>query len=169
MQSNKVQKNCILSAETIKRKLKRMALEIAEQNADEKELIIAGINGNGELLAKALVEELKRVVAANINMVIIQVNKRQPLDAKLNTPVDVNEKVVIIVDDVSNTGKTLLYGLKPFIDNLPKKIQTAVLVERSHKLFAVQPDYVGLSIATTLQEHITVETSGNEITGAWLH
>lgn len=169
MQSNNVQKNCILSAESIKRKLKRMALEIAEQNAEEKELIIAGINGNGEVLAKALVDELKQVVAANINTVIIQLNKKQPLDAKLSTSLDVNEKVVIIVDDVSNTGKTLLYGLKPFINNLPKKIQTAVLVERSHKLFAVQPDYVGLSIATTLQEHITVETVGNDITGAWLH
>ena len=169
MQSNNVQKNCILSAESIKRKLKRMALEIAEQNADEKELIIAGINGNGEILANKLVEELQHVVSAKLHTVSIQLNKKQPLDAKLTTSMDVNEKVVIIVDDVSNTGKTLLYGLKPFIDNLPKKIQTAVLVERSHKLFAVQPDYVGLSIATTLQEHISVETNGNDITGAWLH
>lgn len=169
MQSNNVQKNCILSAETIKRKLKRMALEIAEQNADEKELVIAGINGNGEVLANKLVEELQHVIPAQLHTVSIQLNKKQPLDAKLNTSIDVNDKVVIIVDDVSNTGKTLLYGLKPFIDNLPKKIQTAILVERSHKLFAVQPDYVGLSIATTLQEHITVETDGNNITGAWLH
>lgn len=169
MQSNNVQKNCILSAETIKRKLKRMALEIAEQNADEKEIIIAGINGNGEVLANKLVHELQQVLSSNLETVIIQLNKKQPLDATLSTSIDVNNKVVIIVDDVSNTGKTLLYGLKPFISNLPKKIQTAVLVERSHKLFAVQPDYVGLSIATTLQEHITVEVEDNEITGAWLH
>jgi len=169
MQSNNVQKNCILSAETIKRKLKRMALEIAEQNADEKELIIAGINGNGEVLASKLVQELQQVVSSRIEAVTIQLNKKQPLDAVLSASIDVNDKVVIIVDDVSNTGKTLLYGLKPFIANLPKKIQTAVLVERSHKLFAVQPDYVGLSVATTLQEHITVETEGNEIIGAWLH
>ena len=169
MQSNNVQKNCILSAETIKRKLKRMALEIAEQNADEKEIIIAGINGNGEVLANKLVLELQQVLSAKLDSVTIQLNKKQPLDATLNISINVNDKVVIIVDDVSNTGKTLLYGLKPFIANLPKKIQTAVLVERSHKLFAVQPDYVGLSLATTLQEHISVETEGDEITGAWLH
>lgn len=169
MQSNNSQKNCILSSETIKRKLKRMALEIAEQNADEKELIIAGVNGNGELLAQKLVEELQKVVPTKLSTVVIQLNKKQPLDAQLSTSMDINDKVVIIVDDVSNTGRTLLYGLKPFITNLPKKIQTAVLVERSHKLFAIQPDYVGLSVATTLQEHITVETEDSQITGAWLH
>ena len=78
-------------------------------------------------------------------------------------------QVIIVVDDVSNTGKTLLYAFKPFLQYQPKKIQTLVLVERSHKLFAVQPDYVGLSVATTLQEHISVETKDDEITGAWLH
>jgi len=169
MQLNNVQKNCILSAESIKRKLKRMALEIAEQNAEEKELIIAGINGNGEILAQKLVEELQPFVNGTIDILTIQLNKKQPLHATLNKSIDVNDKVVIIVDDVSNSGKTLLYGLKPFIENLPKKIQTAVLVERSHKLFAIQPDYVGLTIGTTLQEHISVETANNELTGAWLH
>src|SRR5215217_3220634 len=169
MQSNNVQKNCILSAESIKRKVKRMALEIAEQNADEKELIIAGINGNGEVVAQKLVQELGPFISATIQTITIQLNKKQPLHATLNTNVDVNDKVVIIVDDVSNSGKTLLYGLKPFIESLPKKIQTAVLVERSHKLFAIQPDYVGLTIGTTLQEHITVETENGELSGAWLH
>ena len=169
MQLNKVQKNCILSAESIKRKVKRMALEIAEQNADEKELIIAGINGNGEVLANKLKNELQPYISGQIISVTIQLNKKQPLHATLDSTIDVNDKVVIIIDDVSNTGKTLLYGLKPFIENLPKKIQTAVLVERSHKLFAIQPDYVGLTIATTLQEHITVETEGSELSGAWLH
>ena len=169
MQLNNVQKNCILSAESIKRKLKRMALEIAEQNADEKELIIAGVNGNGEVLAHKLLQEIQPFISGTLTYVTIQLNKKQPLGAVLHTDIDVNDKVVIIVDDVSNTGKTLLYGLKPFIENLPKKIQTAVLVERSHKLFAIQPDYVGLTIATTLQEHISVETESGEITGAWLH
>ena len=78
-------------------------------------------------------------------------------------------KVIIIVDDVANTGRTMLYALKPFLQAHPKKIQTLVLVERSHKLFPIQTDYVGLSITTTLQEHIAVETEGDEITGAWLY
>jgi pyrimidine operon attenuation protein/uracil phosphoribosyltransferase len=74
----------------------------------------------------------------------------------------------IIVDDVVNSGKTLLYSVKPFLEFQPKKIQTLVLVERSHNNFPVQSDYVGLSISTTLQEHIFVEVQGDEITGAYL-
>jgi pyrimidine operon attenuation protein / uracil phosphoribosyltransferase len=81
---------------------------------------------------------------------------------------DFNKKVVILVDDVANSGKTLTYALKPFLEFHPKKIQTLVLVERSHKVFPVQPDYVGLSVGTTLQEHIYVEVDGDEVKGAWL-
>jgi pyrimidine operon attenuation protein/uracil phosphoribosyltransferase len=75
---------------------------------------------------------------------------------------------VILIDDVSNSGKTLLYAIKPFLNSSPKKIQTLVLVERSHNLFPVKPDYVGLSVATTLQEHIYVEVDKGRVKGAWL-
>jgi pyrimidine operon attenuation protein / uracil phosphoribosyltransferase len=73
------------------------------------------------------------------------------------------------VDDVANSGKTIMYALKAFLSQRPKKIQTVVLVERSHKLFPIQTDYSGLSIATTLQEHIAVETKDGEVEGAWLY
>ncbi len=76
--------------------------------------------------------------------------------------------MIIVVDDVSNSGKTLLYALKPFINSHPKKIQILVLVERTHTSFPVRPDYVGLSIATTIQEHIFVEVNGEEVAGAYL-
>jgi pyrimidine operon attenuation protein/uracil phosphoribosyltransferase len=76
--------------------------------------------------------------------------------------------VVIIIDDVANSGKTLLYAVKPFLEFQPKKIQTLVLVERSHNNFPVRPDYVGLSISTTLQEHIFVEVKDGEVTGAYM-
>ncbi len=102
-------------------------------------------------------------------MAHIDINKKNPLSAAILPQADLTDEVIIVVDDVSNSGKTLLYSLKPILDFLPKKIQTLVLVERSHKLFAVQPDYVGLTVATTLQEHISVETDGEKITGAWLH
>jgi pyrimidine operon attenuation protein/uracil phosphoribosyltransferase len=80
----------------------------------------------------------------------------------------VDGKVVILVDDVANSGKTLLYALKPFLSFHPRKIQTLVLVERTHKMFPVNSDYVGLSVATTLQENIIVEVSNGEVTGAWM-
>ncbi len=162
-------KNCILTAETIKRSIRRMAFQVAENNADEPFIIVAGIVGNGRVVAAKLIAELKPMIEASIELIDIDLNKKEPLDAVVNNSQDFNGKVIIVVDDVSNTGKTLLYALKPFLHFQPKKIQTLVLVERSHKLFAVQPDYVGLSVATTLQEHISVETADEEITGAWLH
>ena len=162
-------KNCILDSQAIHQKMKRMALEVAEQNLDESELIIAGINGNGEVVAKKLAEELKKVHHFKIKMTTVSLNKKNPLEVSLGDNLDLNDKSIIVVDDVANTGRIMLYALKPFLQFYPKKIQTLVLVERSHKLFPIQNDYTGLSITTTLQEHIAVETAEDEITGAWLY
>lgn len=162
-------KNAVLDKDAIERKLKRMAYEIAERNLDEHELIIAGINGNGELVAKKLIEQIRKIHSFHIEELTVQLNKKNPVDVLLHKNISIENKVVILVDDVANTGKTMLYALKPFLDASPKKIQTLVLVERSHKLFPIQTDYAGLSIATTLQEHITVETMDDIITGAWLY
>lgn len=162
-------KNCVLNKEAIQRKLQRMAYEIAEQNIDEKELIIASIQGNGEIVAKDLYKEIQKVHPFQLQTLIIQLNKKDPLQVSLSSGITIENKTIIIVDDVANTGKTMLYALKPFLHFHPKKIQTLVLVERSHKLFPIQTDYAGLSIASTFQEHIAVETEGEEITGAWLY
>lgn len=162
-------KNCVLDKQAIRRKLKRIAYEIAEQNMEETQLVIAAINGNGEVVAKNLIEELKRIHHFQIQTLTIQLNKKDPLKTSLTNDFSFENKVVIIADDVANTGKTMLYALKPFLNAYPKKIQTMVLVERSHKQFPVQTDYAGLSIATTFQEHIAVETDGQEINGAWLY
>jgi pyrimidine operon attenuation protein / uracil phosphoribosyltransferase len=162
-------KNCILNRQAIAQKMKRMALEVAEQNLDEQELIIAGINGNGEIVARCLTKELNDTYPFQIQTVTIHINKKDPLQVSISEPLDFNNKSVIIVDDVANTGRIIMHALKPFLDFQSKKIQTFVLVERSHKLFPIQNDYTGLSIATTLLEHISVETSGDDITGAWLY
>ena len=166
---NNAKTNGILSAEVVKRKLRRMALEIAERNAGEKALIIAGISGNGEIVAQQVMQELQPISDIQVQLITVQVNKKDPFEVQLGASIDFNDKIIILVDDVANTGRTMLYALKPFLQFRPKSIQTLVLVERSHKLFPVQTDYVGLSIATTLQEHIRVETSNGSITGAWLH
>lgn len=162
-------KNCILNRQAIAQKMKRMALEVAEQNLDEKELIIAGINGNGEIVARILTEELNKIYSFKTQNISIQINKKDPQQVSINEEINFNGKTVIIVDDVANTGRIIMYALKPFLNFQPKKIQTLVLVERSHKLFPIQNDYKGLSIATTLLEHISVETEGEDITGAWLY
>lgn len=162
-------KNCILNRQAIDQKMKRMALEVAEQNLDETELIIAGINGNGEIVAKKLATELMKIHPFKIQTTTIRLNKKNPLEVSLAHSLQLDNKSIIVVDDVANTGRIMLYALKPFLQCYPKKIQTLVLVERSHKLFPIQNDYTGLSITTTLQEHIAVETAQDEITGAWLY
>lgn len=162
-------KNCVLDSEAVRTKLKRIALEIAEQNWDEHEIIVAAINGNGEILAKKLMQELSQITAWQLIPVVIVLNKKDPVDVAVQPVIDFTNKAVLIVDDVANTGKTMMYALKPFLAAYPSKIQTVALVERSHKQFPVHTDYTGLSIATTLQEHIEVQTENNEITGAWLY
>ena len=159
----------ILDEEAVKRKIKRMALEVAEQNAGEKEVVIAGIVGNGETVAQSIADELRKISSIKTTVITIQLNKRELGDVTLQPSIDIDQRIIIIADDVANTGKTMFYALKPFLNSSPKKIQTLALVERSHKLFPIQTDYTGLSIATTLQEHITVETEGQRITGAWLY
>jgi pyrimidine operon attenuation protein/uracil phosphoribosyltransferase len=164
-----VTKNSVLNKEAISRKMRRIALEIAEQNINENSLILAGIAGNGVIVAKSLEQELKKISSLKTESITIRLNKKDPLEVSFDRTVELENRVIIIVDDVADTGRTMLYALKPFLNAHPKKIQTMVLVERSHKLFPIQTDYTGLSITTTLQEHISVETEGEEIIGAWLY
>src|SRR5687768_118670 len=163
------QKNYILSKEVAEKKLRRMAYEILENNIDEKELILAGIRESGSVVAKTIQKMLGEISSIKTELITITLDKKKPTDVSLSKSFDFNNKVIILIDDVSNSGKTLLYALKRFIHAHPKKIQTLVLVERTHTSFPVRPDYVGLSIATTIQEHIFVEVKDETVTGAYLH
>ena len=161
-------KKYILTGEVAAKKLQRMAYEILENNITESKIIFAGIPENGTVIAKGIQKILSEISAIKTELISISLDKRLPKEVKLSKTIDLNNQVVIIVDDVVNSGKTLLYSVKPFLEFQPKKIQTLVLVERSHNNFPVQPDYVGLSISTTLQEHIIVEVEGDQVTGAYL-
>jgi pyrimidine operon attenuation protein/uracil phosphoribosyltransferase len=161
-------KNYILSKEVAEKKLRRMAYEILEDNLDEKEIILAGIRESGSVVARNIQRMLGEIAPVKTALITLSLEKKQPKEVTLSQSPDFNDKVIIIIDDVANSGKTLLYALKPFLNSHPKKIQTLVLVERSHTSFPVRPDYVGLSVATTLQEHIYVEVKGEEVLGAYL-
>ncbi len=158
----------ILNKEVAAKKLQRMAYEILENNIDEKKVILAGIPENGSVIAKTIQKILADISSLQTELISISLDKRQPKEIVLSKQMDFNNEVIIVIDDVVSSGKTLLYSLKPFLDYQPRKIQTLVLVERSYKNFPVRPDYVGLSISTTLQEHIFVEVDGNEVRGAYL-
>jgi pyrimidine operon attenuation protein/uracil phosphoribosyltransferase len=161
-------KNYILSKQVIEKKLRRMALEIIEKNPDEKQIILAGIRESGSVVAKNVQQQLAEISSIRTELITISLDKHQPKEVKLSKKIDFNDKVIVVIDDVANSGRTLLYALKPFLEYHPKKIQTLVLVERSHNSFPVHPDYIGLSIATTLQEHIYVEVDGDTVNGAYL-
>ena len=158
----------ILSKEVAAKKLRRLALEVVENNYNEPELILIGIRDNGIVLANEISGYLKEIFTGEISVIELSLDKKRPSEITLSRSVDFNGKSILLIDDVANSGRTLLYALKPFLDYLPKKIQSMVLVERSHNTFPVHPDYVGLSISTTMQEHIYVEVDGDIVTGAYL-
>ena len=162
------EKKYILDQSVAEKKLRRMALEIIENNADEQQIILAGIRESGSVVAKCMQQYLSEISGLATEVISISLDKREPKEVSLSKKMDFTNKVIILVDDVANSGKTLLYALKPFLDYQAKKIQMLVLVERSHNNFPVRPDYVGLSISTTLQEHIYVEVSGDKVLGAYL-
>lgn len=146
-----------------------MAYEIVEQNVNEKQIILAGIKQNGSVIATALYQFLKEIFKGEIKIIEIKIDKKDPKNISLSEEINFDNKVILVVDDVANSGKTLLYALRPFLDFYPKKIQTLVLVERSYKEFPVSPDYVGLSVSTASTEKIIVEVSKGEIKRATLN
>ena len=161
-------KNYILSEEVTQRKLLRMAYEILENNFDEKEILFAGIRESGSVMARNIQKLFSGISDISTDIITITLDKKFPEEVTFSKEISFDNKPVILIDDVSNTGRTLLYALKPFLSAHPKKIQTLVLVERTHKIFPVKPYYVGLSVSTTLQEHIYVEVDGEQVKGAWL-
>ncbi|MFK8005756.1 MAG: phosphoribosyltransferase family protein [Saprospiraceae bacterium] len=153
----------LLDARQIKQKIKRLAIEILEQNFGEKEIILAGINNNGLGFAKMLEKEIVQLTENKITLTSINLSPANPLESEvtINIPEkDLNNKVIIIVDDVANTGRTIFYAIKPLLEVLPKKIQVAVLVDREHKSFPIKVDYVGVSLFTTIQDDIDVQIKG---------
>ncbi|MEO9209760.1 MAG: phosphoribosyltransferase family protein [Ginsengibacter sp.] len=159
----------ILSKEVAYKKIERMAYEIVERNMEEDTIILAGIKNSGLIIASILYKFLKKIFKGEIIIVTISIDKKEPKSIALTPLINFDNEVIILIDDVSNSGKTLLYAMKPFLEFYPKKIQTLVLVERSYKEFPISPDYVGLSVATALSERIVVETAGGEILGATIN
>jgi len=150
----------ILNHRQIQQKIKRLAIEVLERNTEEDELIVAGINNNGLTFARLIVDELKKMTDAPIHLTRIILNPADPMSQAIQIEMplaELDQKAILIVDDVANTGRTLFYACQPLLSILPRKIEVAVLVDRTHKSFPIAVDYVGLSLATTLKENIKVQ------------
>jgi pyrimidine operon attenuation protein / uracil phosphoribosyltransferase len=149
----------VLAHAQLKQKIRRIAFEIYEQNFKEKVIIVAGIDGQGYVLAKQIVKELENISPAEVKLVKVSLDKLAPQQSEVTLDCEIKEvkkKTIVLVDDVLNTGKTLAYGLKPFLNIEVKKIEIAVLVNRSHANFPIYPMYTGYKLATTINDHVEV-------------
>lgn len=161
-------KKYILTKEAADKKIRRMALEICERNYNETELLLIGIKENGIVVAEKISTYIKEGFSGKVTVHALSIDKKQPAGIEIIPHADCGNKAVLLVDDVANSGKTMLYALKPLLKNYPRKIQTAALVERTHKSFPVSIDYTGVSVSTALNEHIYVEVEAGQVTGAWM-
>jgi pyrimidine operon attenuation protein / uracil phosphoribosyltransferase len=163
-------KKYILNKAAATQKLQRLALEIAEQlSGDTSDIYIIGIRNSGTVIAEKVAANLKAIVQNTVHNLSVSFDKNKPTDIELsNNHIDFNNTNIILTDDVANSGKTLLYALKPLLQFHPKRIQTLVLVERMHKQFPIKSDYIGLTVATTPQDHIQVEVINGEVEGAYI-
>lgn len=158
----------ILTEQQIAQKIKRMAFEIWEKNSTESEIVILGIADSGAVIAEKLVNHLNEISPLKVEFHTLSFDKKNLKDLVLDLPTSISDKSVIIVDDVANSGSVLMYTMKALLALDPRKIQVAVLVDRKHKDFPINPDIIGHTLFTTIQEHIEVTSEGNTVTGAYL-
>ena len=153
------EKTLILNSDQVDQKIRRIAYEIFENNFKENTLVLAGLDGQGYSFAKLLATELEAISPIALKVVKVTLDKLAPQQSEVTLDVEAKElkkKCIILIDDVLNTGRTLAYGMKPFLITEVKKIEVAVLVNRSNTLFPITPTYTGYQLTTILNDHVEV-------------
>ena len=159
-----ITKNIILNHQEIQHKIRRIAYQIYESNVYEDDIILAGIQENGFLLAKKLKQNIEKISDIKPILCKVIIDKKNPL-AEVTTTLSKEEyanKSLVLIDDVLYSGSTLIYGVKHFLDVPLKQFKTAVLVNRNHKKYPVKADFKGISLSTSLNEHVEVILSGKQ-------
>ena len=151
-------KKKILDYQSIKKKIRRISLQILESNIDQDEIIIAGIDLNGFIIAKKISQEISKISEINIKLCKVKIDKKNPLN-DISTSLNFEEyqnKYIVVIDDVLNSGATLMYSVKYFLNTKIKSLKTAVLVDRNHKKYPIKADFKGLSLSTSIQSKVEV-------------
>ena len=158
-----MESSIILTNDQIQNKTRRIAYQIYETHSNEKEIIIAGISGNGFVFAQNIATMVSTISDLKVTICEVKINKKNPLNSIVTSldPDEYKNKPLVLVDDVLNSGTTLIYGIKHFLEVPLKKFKTAVLVNRNHKKYPVKADFKGISLSTSLQEHINVSFDQN--------
>jgi pyrimidine operon attenuation protein/uracil phosphoribosyltransferase len=143
----------ILGAEAIAHKVQRLAWELYDRHSKAEQLYVVGIQGNGYWLAQQLVGKLNAISDMKIELMELALDKSdpKPADMQIDLPSGAH---VALVDDVLNSGRTLLWAVIKLMEFHPQQLSTTVLVDRSHKRYPVKADIKGLSLSTTLQETV---------------
>ena len=155
--------NCILTAEQAKLSIRRIAYQIYEDNTNEKRLVIAGVMSNGYQVAKSITKVLRSISDIELIDCKIHIDKKNPQN-KIQTSIDTTvyeNHSVVIVDDVLHTGSTLIYSVRHFLQVSLSQCKVAVLINRNHKKFPIKADYKGLSLSTSMQEHVEIVCKNN--------
>ncbi len=163
-------KNTILTHQEIDHKIKRIAYQIYETFVDEDEIVIAGIAHNGFIFAEKIATALNEITSIKTVLCEVTINKQKP-EETIQTSLpkeDYTNKGLVLVDDVLNSGTTLIYAVKHFLEVPLKKFKTAVLVDRNHKKYPVKADFKGISLSTSLLEHVSVIFDENGQNAAYL-
>ncbi len=150
--------NKILNHTEIEHKIKRIAYQIYETFVDEDSIVLAGIASNGYILAEKIAKVLGEISPLKILLCEVFIDKQNP-NAEITTSLSkeaYKNQGLVLVDDVLNSGTTLVYGVKHFLEVPLSKFKTAVLVDRNHKKYPVKADFKGISLSTSLQEHVQV-------------
>jgi pyrimidine operon attenuation protein/uracil phosphoribosyltransferase len=159
-------KTQILNKKQIHQKLNRIAWQIFESNYEENKVVIVGISGNGYELAKRLSHIIIDISEIEVQLAEININKKEPFYSITEIELDEKEytnKVVILVDDVLNSGKTMIYAVKHFLNVPLKKIISVTLIDRKHHRFPIRTDYSGLVLSTSMKDHVTVKLGENDV------
>jgi len=159
-----MESSIILTNEQIQNKTRRIAYQIYETNSNEKEIIIAGIKGNGYVFAQNIAQILSSISDIKVVLCEVKIDKKNPIK-EITTSITSNDyknKSLVLVDDVLSSGTTLIYGIKHFLEVPLKRFKTAVLINRNHKKYPVKADFKGISLSTSMREHVSVVFKKND-------
>ena len=157
--------NLIFDEKKIQYCTKRIAYQIFESNINNKEIFLLGIADNGFVFAKEIEKNLSKITQIKITTLKLEVDKNKPgnkifLDFKVK---NLENKSLVVVDDVLNTGLVLAHALKFLLTVYIKQIKIAVLVNREHNKFPIKADFKGISLSTSVNETVKVNLNGKQI------
>ena len=155
-------KNIILDYQDVENKIKRISLEILEDNIDQKNLILFGVSKNGKIIAKKIITLIKKYSKIDLELIGVEIVLNSKNVLKFDKDFKVNNRSVIIVSDVSQSAKTLQLIISSLMSQDPFKIKTAVMVNRDHSLFPVKINFSGLNLSTSVNEHVDVSVNKDE-------